>query len=88
MRRTLDIHTLDPADERQMRRYFEVARRAETEDGRPWNTFFTYPELSTLFREPSPEREVIGPCALDGPRVVSRSGCCSCSCWTTSTRRG
>lgn len=71
MRRALDIHTLDPADERQMRPYFEVARRAETEDGRPWNTFFTYSELSTLLREPSPERQVVGLCAVDDHSLVA-----------------
>src|SRR3954451_1843761 len=67
MQRALDIAILDPAEEGQMRRYFEVARRAETEDGRPWNNFFfTYPELSTLMRVPTPERRVIGYCAVDG----------------------
>src|SRR3954454_11911924 len=76
MQRALDIAILDPAEEGQMRRYFEVARRAETEDGRPWNNFFfTYPELSTLMRVPTPERRVIGYCAVDaavdGPNIVA-----------------
>ena len=29
-----------------MRRFHEIGWRAEKEDGRPWNTFWTYEELA------------------------------------------
>jgi GNAT superfamily N-acetyltransferase len=70
METRLDIRPLDPHDDEQMRRFHEIAWRAEMEDGRPWNTFHTYPELSGNFREQTGDRQLRGWCVHEGGEMV------------------
>jgi len=68
--RRMDIRPLDPFDDADMRRFYEIGLRAEKEDGRPWNVFWTYDELATLVREPTGERRLDCLAAWDGDRMV------------------
>ncbi len=70
METRLDIRRLDSDDDQQMRRFHEIAWRAEMDDDRPWNTFHTYPELSGNFREQTPDRRLRGHCVYDGGEMV------------------
>ena len=66
----MDIRTLDPADDAQLRRFHEITWRAEKEDGRPWNPMWTFEEMASLFREPTSDRRVAGVAAYDDDRMV------------------
>ena len=66
----MDIRTLDPADDAQLRRFHEITWRAEKEDGRPWNPMWTFEEMATMFREPTSDRRVAGVAAYDDDRMV------------------
>ncbi len=66
----LETRPLDPTDEAQMRRFYEIARRAEQEDGRPWNSFWTYDELALVHLEPTDDVRHAGVCAFDGDEMV------------------
>jgi GNAT superfamily N-acetyltransferase len=70
METRLDVRRLDPFDDRQMRRFHEIAWRAEKEDGRPWNTFFTCPELAASFREQTDDRRLSGYCVHEAGEMV------------------
>jgi GNAT superfamily N-acetyltransferase len=66
----LDIRRLDPHHDGQMRRFFEIAWRAEKEDGRPWNSYYTYPEMSGYLREPTDDRVLEGLRVYDDGEMV------------------
>src|SRR3954468_575608 len=67
----MDIRRLDPYDDAQMRRFYEICWRAEKDDGRPWNSFWTYPEMAGMLREPTDDQR--GDCFFlhDGHRMVA-----------------
>ena len=68
---SMEIRLLDPHDDTQMRRFHEIGWRAEKEDGRPWNTFWTYDELSILFREPTDDQQFDAMCLFEDDRMVA-----------------
>lgn len=70
METRLDIRTLDPYDDLQLRRFHEICWRAEKEDGRPWNAFWSYAEMAALFREQTDDQRVDGLCVVDGDRML------------------
>jgi GNAT superfamily N-acetyltransferase/RimJ/RimL family protein N-acetyltransferase len=78
METRLDIRRLDPHDDEQMRRFHQIGWRAECDDGRPWNTFPTYPELSGNFREQTGDRRLRGYCVFEGADMVG-AGSMQCS---------
>jgi GNAT superfamily N-acetyltransferase len=67
----MDIRLMDPADARSMRRFHEIGWRAEKEDGRPWNAFWTLEEMSAVMREPTEDQRLDGLCAYEGDRMVA-----------------
>lgn len=67
----MDIRRLDPYDDAQMRRFHEIAWRAEKDDGRPWNSFWTYPEMAGMLREPTDDQRMDCLCVYDGQRMVA-----------------
>ena len=71
MQTRLDIRTLDPYDDAQMHRFHEIFWRAEKEDGRHWNVFWTYGELATVLREPTADRRMTGCCVFEGDQMVA-----------------
>ena len=70
MQTRLDVRRLDPRDEAQLRRFHEIGWRAEKEDGRPWNSFWSYPELAAILREPLADHRREGLCVFDAGRMV------------------
>jgi GNAT superfamily N-acetyltransferase len=66
----LDLRRLDPFDDTQMRRFHEIAWRAEMEDGRPWNSQYTYLEMAAFLREPTDDHVREGFCMYDGGEMV------------------
>jgi GNAT superfamily N-acetyltransferase len=69
-RTTLELRPLDLADDAQVRRVHEIGWRAEKEDGRTWNDFWTYDELARVLREPTGDMQTDAWCAFDGDRMV------------------
>ena len=67
----MDIRRLDPHDDAQMRRFHEIGWRAEKEDGRPWNSFWTFPEMAGMFREPTDDQRMDCFCLYDGDLMVA-----------------
>jgi GNAT superfamily N-acetyltransferase len=57
-------------DDTEVRRFHEVMWRAEKEDGRPWNSMWSYPELAALLREPTDEMRTDAFAAFDGDEMV------------------
>ena len=49
----LQIRPLDVHDDVALHRFHEIGWRAEMQDGRPWNSFWTCPELASMLREPT-----------------------------------
>lgn len=66
----METRLLDASDENQLRRFFDIARRAEQEDGRPWNAFWTYDEVAAMFRDPTEDQRSEGVCVYDGDQMV------------------
>ena len=66
----MDIRLLDPADDAQLRRFHEIGWRAEKEDGRPWNAFWTYGEMAVMLREQTEDHRMTGVCVFDGGEMV------------------
>jgi GNAT superfamily N-acetyltransferase len=66
----MQTRPLDPHDDDQMRRFYEILWRAEKEDGRPWNPMWTYRDAAGLFREETTERRNLGVAAYDGEQMV------------------
>jgi GNAT superfamily N-acetyltransferase len=62
----METRTFDPADETQLRRFYEITWRAEKEDGRPWNPMWSFDEMASLFRETTSDQRVVGVAAHDG----------------------
>jgi GNAT superfamily N-acetyltransferase len=71
METRLDIRTLDPHDDRQMHRFHEILWRAEKEDGRSWNSCWTFDELASVFREPTADRRMDGCCVFEDGRMLA-----------------
>ena len=69
-RTTLELRPLDLGDDAQVRRVHEIGWRAEKEDGRAWNDFWTYDELARVLREPTGDMQTDAWCAFDGDRMV------------------
>jgi GNAT superfamily N-acetyltransferase len=67
----MEIRRLDPHDDAQMRRFHEIGWRAEREDGRPWNSFWTYQEMAGLIREPTEDQRMDCFSVYDGDRMVA-----------------
>lgn len=67
----MQIRPLDTADDAQMRRFHEIGWRAEKEDGRPWNAFWTFPEMAAVMQEPTEDWRCDGVCVFDGGRMVA-----------------
>ena len=67
----MEIRRLDPHDDAQMRRFHEIGWRAEKEDGRPWNSFWTYPEMAGMLREPTDDQRMDCFCVYDGDRMLA-----------------
>jgi GNAT superfamily N-acetyltransferase len=67
----MEIRALDPYDDAQMRRFHEITWRAEKDDGRPWNSFWTYPEMAGMLREPTDDQRMDCFCVYDGGRMVA-----------------
>ncbi len=67
----MEIRPLDLADDDQMHRFHEIGWRAEKEDGRPWNAFWTYPEMAAVMQEPTEDWRCDGVCVFDGDRMVA-----------------
>jgi GNAT superfamily N-acetyltransferase len=66
----MEIRPLDPFDDTDMHRFHDIGWRAEKDDGRAWNSFWTFDELATLVREPTGDRRMDCLCAWDGDRMV------------------
>jgi GNAT superfamily N-acetyltransferase len=66
----MEIRPLDPHDDKQMRRFHEIAWRAEKDDGRPWNAMFTYDEMAAYLRVPTADQELRPVAAYDGEQMV------------------
>jgi GNAT superfamily N-acetyltransferase len=66
----IDIRPLDLDDEDELRRFHEVGRRSEMEDGRPWNGFWPYGDLAARLREPAGDRRTTGWCGYQDDRLV------------------
>ena len=62
---------LDPYDDAQMRRFHEISWRAEKEDGRPWNSFWTFQEMAGMLREPTDDQRMDCLCLYDGQQMVA-----------------
>ncbi len=71
MRMRADVRTLDPTDAAQLRRFHEIGWRAEKEDGRPWNTFWSATELAAVLREPVGDALREGVCLYQDGRMVA-----------------
>jgi GNAT superfamily N-acetyltransferase len=54
-----------------MRRFHKIAWRAEKDDGRPWNSFWTYQEMAGMLREPTDDQRTDCFCVYDGDRMVA-----------------
>src|SRR5215213_3888804 len=67
----METRTLDPHDDAQMRRFHEIVWRAEKDDGRSWNSFWTYPEMAGVVREPTEDQRIDCLCVYDGDRMVA-----------------
>jgi len=66
----METRPLDPFDDAQMRRFHEIAWRAEKDDGRPWNPMWTYDEMTGRFRSSASDRRTVGVATYDGDRMV------------------
>jgi GNAT superfamily N-acetyltransferase len=66
----LEIRPLDLDDDDELRRFHEVGRRSELEDGRPWNAFWPYGDLAARLCEPAGDRRTTGWCAVQDERLV------------------
>jgi GNAT superfamily N-acetyltransferase len=66
----MEIRPLDPHDDKQMRRFHEIAWRAEKDDGRPWNVMWTYDEMTGYFRVPTADQRTPAFAAYDGEQMV------------------
>ncbi|HET6652052.1 MAG TPA: GNAT family N-acetyltransferase [Nocardioides sp.] len=66
----MQTRPLDPHDEDQMRRFYEILWRAEKEDGRPWNPMWTFRDVQGLFGEETSERRNLALAAYDGEQMV------------------
>jgi GNAT superfamily N-acetyltransferase len=67
----MDIRLVDPADDASMRRFHEIGWRAEKEDGRPWNAFWTLEEMAAVMREPTEDQRLDGLAVFEGDRMVA-----------------
>ena len=67
----MEIRRLDPHDDAEMRRFHEISWRAEKEDGRPWNSFWTLREMSGMLREPTDDQRMDCFCLYDGQQMVA-----------------
>ena len=62
----METRPLDPYDDAQMRRFHEIAWRAEKDDGRPWNPMWTCTEMAGRFRATASDRRTTGVAVYDG----------------------
>jgi GNAT superfamily N-acetyltransferase/predicted GNAT family N-acyltransferase len=67
----MDIRLVDPADAPSMRRFHEIGWRAEKEDGRPWNAFWTLSEMTAVMSEPTDDARLDGVALFEGDRMVA-----------------
>ena len=67
---TLELRPLDVHDDEQLRRWHEIGWRAEKDDGRAWNDFWSLSEITRLLREPTDDVQVDAWCVLEDDRVV------------------
>lgn len=67
---TLELRPLDVHDDGQLRRWHEIGWRAEKDDGRPWNDFWSLAEMQRLLREPTDDSRLDPWCVVDGDQVV------------------
>ena len=63
----MQTRPLDPSDDDEVRRFHEIGWRAEMEDGRPWNAHWTFDEIASMLREPTPDDQ-----AARSPRTTGR----------------
>lgn len=67
---TLELRPLDVHDDAALRRWHQIGWRAEKDDGRPWNDFWTLAEMRRLLREPTDDQAIDPWCVLEGDRMV------------------
>ncbi len=67
---TLELRPLDVHDDEQLRRWHEIGWRAEKDDGRPWNDFWSLPEMQRILREPTDDSRLEPWCVVEGDRMV------------------
>ena len=67
----MDIRLIDPSDDALMRRFHEIGWRAEKEDGRPWNAFWTLEEMTAVMREPTEDSRLDGIAVFEGDRMLA-----------------
>ena len=70
----METRALDPFDDAQMRRFYDVTWRAEMQDGRPWNIHWTYDELAATLRESPDDHKMEGVQLLDDDGTVLAAG--------------
>jgi GNAT superfamily N-acetyltransferase len=66
----LQTRALDLSDDAQLRRFHEIVWRAEMADGRPWNTMWTFEEMTGTFRDQNPEGRTRAVATWDGDAMV------------------
>ncbi len=67
----MEIRQLDVHDDAALRRFHEIGWRAEKEDGRPWNAFWTLEEMGPVLREPTDDHRLDPVCLFDGDEMVA-----------------
>jgi GNAT superfamily N-acetyltransferase len=58
-------------DDAALRRFHEIGWRAEKEDGRPWNAFWTLEEMGPVLREQTDDQRTVPLCLYDGDEMVA-----------------
>ena len=67
----MEIRELDVQDDAALRRFHQIGWRAEKEDGRPWNAFWTLDEIGPALREQTADQRLVPLCLFDGDEMVA-----------------
>ena len=67
----MEIRELDVQDDAALRRFHQIGWRAEKEDGRPWNAFWTLEEIGPALREQTADQRLVPLCLFDGDEMVA-----------------
>ena len=67
----MEIRELDVRDDAALCRFHQIGWRAEKEDGRPWNAFWTLQEMVPVLREQTDDHRLVPLCLYDGDEMLA-----------------